>query len=117
MIFVFAKTPDDITASLAKKIDEAVAANTDKKLAAVINFTGGQTDEFQQEVGKFAEKNDLKHISLAVSADGEKFKVSDEVNVTVMHYLGKKVKFRFATNTVDDQAIETIVKGIDTVLQ
>jgi hypothetical protein len=117
VIFVFAKTPGDITASLAKNLDEAVAANTDKKLAAVINFTGEQTDEFQKKVGKFAEKNDLQNVLLTVTADAEKFNISDEVNVTVMHYRGKKVKFRFATSTVDDQAIDAIVKGIDSILE
>ena len=83
----------------------------------MINFTGEQTDEFQKEVGEFAKENDLQNVSLTVTADAEKFKVSDDVNVTVMHYLGKKVKFCFAANTVDDQATDAIVKGIDAILQ
>ncbi len=117
MIFVFAKTPGDVTASLAKKLDQAVADNADKKLAAVINFTKEQTDEFQKEIAEFAEKNDLKNISLTVTADGEKFNISDDVNVTAMHYLGKKVKFRFATDTVDKSAVDAIIKGVDTILE
>jgi hypothetical protein len=117
VIFVFAKTPGDVTASLAKKLDQAVADNADKKLAAIINFTSEQTDEFQKQVADFAEKNSLKNISLTTTADAKKFNISDDVSVTAMHYVGKTVKFCFATDTVDADAIEAIVKGLDTVLQ
>jgi hypothetical protein len=117
VIFVFAKTPGDLTASLAKKLDEVVAANTDKKLAAVINFTGEQTEEFQKQVGEFAEKNKLENVALTVTSDAKNFNISDDASVTVMHYVGKEVKFVCSTKKVDDQAVTAIVEGVETILQ
>lgn len=119
VIFVFAKTLDDATASLVKKLDEVVAANTDKKLAAVINFTGEATAEFQEEIAQFAEKNEIENVHLAATADAKKYKISDDAKVTVMHYKGKEVKFNCTVDEdgLDKQAIEGIVEGVSTILE
>ena len=111
VIFVFAKTPDDAMASLVKKLDEVVAANTEKKLAAVVNFMGEVTDEFQEQIAQFAEKNKIKNVTLAATAEAKKLKISDEATVTVMHYKGKEVKFNCAVgeNGLNKKAINTIV--------
>ena len=119
MIFVFAKTPDDALAGLVKELDKAVAANAEKKLAAVVNFTGELTDEYKDKVAKFAEKNKIEQVALTMTGDAEKFKVNDAAEVTVMHYKGKEVKFNFATdkNGLNQQAIKAVVDGIQKVLE
>jgi len=118
VVFAFAKTPDDNLASLAKELDKVVAANADKKLAAVINFTGELTDEYQEKVAEFAEKNGIKNIALTVTADGKKFAVSDDAEVTVMHYKGKEVKYNFSADKsgLDEKAVKAIVEGVQKVL-
>jgi hypothetical protein len=119
VVFAFAKSPSDELASLAKKLDKVVADNADKKLAAVINFTGEMTDEYQEKVAEFAEKNDIENLALTITADAKKFKVSDEAEVTVMHYKGKEVKFNFSAKSggLNEQAVASIVDGLKTVLE
>lgn len=106
-------------ASLAKQIDKVVEKNEDKKAAAVINFTGDPSDEYTEQIKQFAEKNELKNVALTVTQDGGKFKVNDEADVTVMHYLGKKVKYNFAAakGGLDDKAIKSIVDGTSAILE
>jgi hypothetical protein len=118
VIFAFAKSADDNLASLAKAIDKAVADNADKKLAAVINFTGESTDENLEKIAEFAEKNGIKNTALVVTGDASKFNVSDDMEVTVMHYKGRKVTFNFAANKdgLGDQAAKAVVEGLKTLL-
>ncbi|MCH5374061.1 MAG: hypothetical protein JJ992_08795 [Planctomycetes bacterium] len=115
---MFAKAPGDDLASLAKQIDKVVAANADKKLAAVINFTGESTDEYQEKIAKFAEDNAIKNIALTVTADAKRFKVSDDAEVTVMHYKGKQVKFNYSSDKsgLDEKAVKAIVDGVQKIL-
>jgi rRNA-processing protein FCF1 len=118
VIFAFAKSADDNLASLAKAIDKAVADNADKKLAAVINFTGESTDENLEKIAEFAEKNGIKSTALVLTGDAKKFNVSDDAEVTVMHYKGKKVAFNFSAKKdgLGDQAAKAVVEGLKTVL-
>lgn len=119
MIFAFAKTPDDNLASLAKELDKAVAANSEKKLAAVLNFTGEATDEYKAKVKEFVEKNDLKNTAVMVTSDAERMKVADSAQVTVMHYKGKQVKYNYSTEKPElpADAVKQIVAGVDKTLE
>ncbi|MCU0871505.1 MAG: hypothetical protein MUE50_04095, partial [Pirellulaceae bacterium] len=73
-----AKTPDDALASLAKQIDKLVADNQEKKLAAVINFTGEPTDDYKAKIAEFGTKHNLKNVALTVTADADRFKINDQ---------------------------------------
>ena len=118
MIFAFAKNADDNLASLAKAIDKVVADNAEKKVAAVINFTGESTDEYLEKIAEFAEKNGIKNTALVVTGDAKKFNVSDDVDVTVMLYKGRKVMYNFSANKdgLGDQAVKAVVEGAKTIL-
>lgn len=118
MIFVFAKNADDHLASLAKAIDKAVADHADKQLAAVINFTGEATDEYLEKIGEFAEKHGIENTALVVTGDANRFKISDDVDVTVMHYTKRKVTFNFSAKNeeLDDDATAKVVDGLKTML-
>ena len=116
--FIFAKTPDNTLASLIKELDEVAAENADSKMANVVNFNGEVTDEYIQKIKEFGEKLDLKHTALTTSADGDKFKVNNDAEVTVMHYKGKKVKYNFASKEgLSDDAVKQIVKGASTIVE
>ena len=119
MTFVFTETPNDDLASLAKQLDKLVVDNEEKKLAVVMNFTGEPTDEYTESIAKFAEKHNLKNVTLTVTGDAGKFKVSDEAEVTVMHYKGKKVAFNSAVKPggLKKDAIKKIVEGTSTILE
>jgi hypothetical protein len=116
---MFAKAPSDALASLAKQIDKLVADNEDKKLAAVINFTGEPSDDYQAKIAEFGEKHNIKNIALTMTADGQKFNVSEDAEVTVMHYKGKTVQFNLAVaeGKLDDGSVKAILAGTKKILE
>lgn len=117
-MFAFAKTPDDALASLAKQVDKLVADQQEKKLAAVINFTGEASDDYKAKIAEFATKNNLKNVALTVTADAERFKVDGQAEVTVIYYKAKKVKSRHAVPAggLNEAAVKEIVAGAKAVL-
>ena len=118
-MFAFAKTPDDALASLAKQIDKLVADNQEKKLAAVINFTGEPSDDYKAKVAEFGTKHNLKNVALVITADAERFNVNDQAEVTVMHYKGKSVKSNcaVAAGGLNEAAVKSILEGVKTILE
>ncbi len=118
MVFIFAKTPSDQLASLAKQIDQVVAKNKDKKLSAVINLIGEPTDAYLEKAKRFAQENGLKNVVITVTGDTDRFNVSDAAEVTVMHYKRKRVKFNYAVDKdgFNKEAIDKIVGGISSIL-
>lgn len=117
MVFIFAKTPSDSLASLAKKVDSAIAKNKDAKLSAVINFTGQPTDDYLDKIRTFAEKNKIENIALTTTSTQDRFKVSPKAAVTVMHYKGKRVAYNYATDgEIDKKGVEAITKSISKIL-
>jgi hypothetical protein len=118
VVFVFAKTADDALAGLAKEIDTLVAANQEKKLAAVINFTGEANDDTKAKIKEFGEKHELKNVALTLTADAKRFQINDDAEVTVMHYKGKKVLFNAAVakGGLGKEAVAAIVEGTKKIL-
>ena len=116
---IFARATDDALASLVKEIDKLVAEKKDKQLAAVVNFIGEPTDEMKAKIKDFGEKHDLKNVALVVTKDADAFKISDEAEVTVMHYKDKKVKFNAAAakGALNKKAIDAIVAGLPKILE
>lgn len=117
-MFAFAKTPNDALASLAKQIDKLVADNQDKKLAAVINFTAEPADDLQAKVAEFGTQHDLKNVALTVTADAARFGVSEQAEVTVLHYKQKTVKSLQAVPAggLNEEAVKRIVEGAKAIL-
>jgi hypothetical protein len=113
-----AKTPNDALASLAKQIDKLVADNQEKKLAAVINFTGAPTDDYKAKIAEFGTKHNLKNVALTITADAERFKINDQAELTMMYYKGKTVKSNHAVvvGGLNAAAVKSIVEGAKTIL-
>jgi hypothetical protein len=89
--------PGEALAMLVNKIDAMVVAEKEKKLAAVVNFLGDADDEKMiAKVKNFGEKHAFKKVPLAITGDGDSFKISDGAEVSVMLYRGKKVMFNYA---------------------
>ncbi len=118
MVFIIAKTPDDALAMLVKQIDAMVVAQHEKKLAAVVNFLGEADDKTKEKIKEFGEKLALKEVSLVTTADGDKFKISDDAEVTVMIYQRKKVKFNYALvkGGLDQKTIAAIIESVKKML-
>ena len=105
-------------ASLVKELEKVVVANAEKKLAAVVNFTGEPTDDFQAKIAEFAKQNEIEQVALTATKDAAKFQVNDAAEVTVMHYRKKQVKYNFASDKagLNQQAIQAIVEGVKQIL-
>ena len=105
-------------ASLVKELEKVVVANAEKKLAAVVNFTGEPTDDFQAKIAEFAKQNEIEQVALTATKDAAKFQVNDAAEVTVMHYRKKEVKYNFASDKagLNQQAIRAIVEGVKQIL-
>jgi len=111
-VFVFTNTADDSLASLAKQLDKLVATNSAKQLAAVVHFTGDPTDEFSKKIQAFGKKHKLKNVTLAITADQDRFDVNDDAKVTVMAIDARHVAYNFATDgELKEEDIESILKG------
>ena len=100
---------------MVKAVDKFVADNSDKKVAAVVNFTESDADEIE----KFAEENKITNVALSLSGDGDKFKVNEDAELTVMAYKGKTVLFNLAA---DDKGISkktgaAIVAGAKAIVE
>jgi len=117
-VFAFAKTPNDALASLVNQIDKLVADNQEKKLAAVINFTGEPSDDYKSEIAEFGAKHDVKNVALTITGDAERFKVDDQAEVTVIHYKAKTVKSRHSVpaGSLNEVAVKEIIEGAKAIL-
>jgi len=104
---------------LVKKMDKIVAAHQDEKLAAVVNILGEANDRAKKKIYKFGEKHDLKKVPLAITTDGDKFKINDAAAVSVMIYRGKKVKanYALAEGELNLRTVARIVKSTKKMLK
>ncbi len=115
---MFAKTPSDDLASLVKKIDEFVAANKNNKVAAVLNFTGDPDDSYRQKIEQLAKKNGIENIALTTTGDAARFRVSEEAELTIMHYKGKTVLYNFSSESAPSpDEVKQILQGAQKLVQ
>jgi len=113
--FIFARTADDNLAGLAKKIDELVANNKDKKMAAVLNLIGVDEDAAK----KFAAKAGLKNVAVTTvdEKNAKKFSVADSADVTLMYYVKKRVQANASTKKLDEKSAQSIVDTVSKAVQ
>ena len=104
-------------ASLVKQLDALVAANEDKKLAAVVNFI----DLEEATVTAFADKHQFANVALTIvdSKNAGNFDINAEADLTAMHYRGKQVLSNHAVGSgqLNEKAIQGILAGADAILQ
>lgn len=83
--------------SLVKKIDEANDAHKKDKMGSFVIFLE-KSDEFEKKVKELGEKSKLKHTVLALDnpAGPKGYDIAKEADVTVLLYVGRKVKFNYA---------------------
>ena len=120
---VFARRPDAGLASLVKKLDEALAEHADKKLAAFVNLMGSDEETAMQAAKEFAEKQGVERVAIVVPKDLENgpanFNISPESDVTVMLYVGQKVRANhaFAADKLTDEAVAQVLSDLPKILE
>ena len=105
-------------AGLVKALDKAVASNRSSKLSAVVNFEVQANDDFLEKARLFGPKHNVENVALTVTSDGSRFRVNDDVELTVMIYRNKVVKFNHVVEKkVTKKDIQAIIAGTKKVLE
>ncbi len=109
-------------ASLVKQVDETVAKNEDKKMAAFLVVLTEDADAAEAKLKELADKQGIKKVPLTIfeGASGPgSYKISKDADVTVLQWKGQTVKSNhaFAKGKLDAKSVKTIVEDTKTILE
>ena len=99
VVNIFARELTPEVVSLVKKIDGVVGENGEKKMAAFVTLLTNDPDKDEAKLKEIAKKEGLKNVPLTVFdgiAGPEDYKISEKADVTVMMWVGSKVKVNHA---------------------
>jgi hypothetical protein len=115
---VFARKADAALTSLVKKLDAEVAKAGKGKMAAAVIFLSDD-DGMKDQIEKFKETNNIKHVSLALdgSKGPEAYKLSKDAYLTAILYKGKKVKVNHAFEKFEGRDVEAIMNDMPKILE
>lgn len=122
MVNVFAREITGDLTSLVKQIDETVGDHSDQKMAAFVVLLTDDPDAVEPKLKELAEKHKIEKTPLTVFdglAGPPQYKIAKSADVTVMMWVGGKVKFNraYAKGEFDKAAIDGIVKDTSTILE
>jgi hypothetical protein len=108
-------------ASLVKQVDETVAKNEDKKMAAFLVVLTEDPDAVEPKLKELAAKQGIKKVPLTIfeGASGPgSYKISKDADLTVLMWKGLKVEANhaFAKGELDDKSVETVVEDTKSIL-
>ena len=115
------KLSDDLT-SLVKQVDEKVGANKDKKMASFVVVLSEDPAANEARLKELAKKEGVKNVPLTTyenSAGPETYKVSKDAEVTVLLWVGQKVKANhaFAPGKLSKDGIKAILDDTAKILE
>lgn len=123
VVMVFARKPNAALASLVKEIEKKVEENADKKLASFVNLLGDDREAAEAAAKKFVEANKVSKVAIAVPVEYENgpadFGINPKAEVTVMLYVGTKVKANhaFAEGKLDKAGIKAVIDDVAKILE
>lgn len=122
MVNIFAREITGDLASLVKQIDEKIADNSDKKMAGFVVLLTDDADTAEAKLKELAEKQKIEHTPLTLYegvAGPEDYKIAQEADVTVMMWVGGRVKVNhvFEKGKLNKAAIAKIVKDTEKILE
>lgn len=122
MVNIFVREITANLASLVKQIDEVVANNEDKKMAAFLVVLAEDADAVAPQLEDLAEKNGIKNVPLTIF-DGEagpgSYKIAKDADLTVLMWLKRDVKVNYALKKgeLDAETTKKIVADTTTILK
>ena len=127
MVAIFTRSITDNLTSLVKQIDEQVAKNEDKKLAAFVVLLSNDPDADEAKLTALAEKAGIKvgkeaHVPLTIIdgiAGPPNYNISEDAEVTVLHWKGQKVvvNHAYGKGKLDKAAVKAIVESTAKILE
>ena len=101
-------------------MDEATVKNAKKEMGSFVIFLD-KSDENEKAVKTLAEKNKIKETVLALDnpAGPKGFDIAKEADVTVLLYVGKKVKvnYSFEKGKMTAKEVEKIIADLPKILE
>ena len=122
VINIFAREITDDLASLVKQVDEVVAKNADKKMAAFLVVLAEDADAAAPKLEELAKKHGIKNVPLTIF-DGEAgpggYKIAKDADLTVLMWLKRDVKVNHALKKgkLDAETTKKIVADTETILK
>ena len=106
-------------ASLVKKVDAATIANKKKEMGSFVIFLN-KSEEMEQAVKDFGDKNGIKETVLALDAPkGPRgYGIPKTASVTILLYVDHKVKanFAFAKGKMTSADVDKVMKQLPKIL-
>lgn len=122
VVNIFAREITDDLASLVKQVDEVVADNADKKMAAFLVVLAEDADAAAPKLEELAKKHGIKNVPLTIF-DGESgpssYKIAKDADLTVLMWLKRDVKVNHALKKgeLDTKKAKEIVADTKTILE
>jgi hypothetical protein len=119
MVMVFSRTPDDKLATLAKKLDAAIGADSSKKLAAFVNLLGADREVLESKAKEFSTKAKVANVPLVVPVESENgpadYGISPDADVTIIVAKGSKVtaNHAFAKGGLNEAGIKAVLADVE----
>jgi hypothetical protein len=105
---------------LVKKVDEATAKHKKEDLGSFVIFLD-KSDDMEKKVQAFADKQGIKETVLALDnpAGPKGYEISKDAQVTVLLYVGRKVKanFAFEKGKLTAADVEKVMKELPKLIQ
>lgn len=122
MVNIFAREITDDLASLVKQVDDVVAKNADKKMAAFLVVLADDTDVVAVKLEELAKKHGIKNVPLTIfegESGPDSYKIAKDADVTVLMWLKRDVKVNHALKKgkLDAEATKRIIADTKAVLE
>lgn len=123
MVMVFTRKTDEQLAALTRSLDEAVAKNSDKKLAAFINVMADSRDAADAAAKKFASTANAKNVPIVVPVEFENgpanYGINPKADVTVLIATGSKVtaNHTFEKGLSCEACVEAVMADVKKLVQ
>lgn len=121
VVAIFARDVNPAVGELVKKIDDTVAKNGDKKMAAFAVFMTSDVDAIEPKLETLAKAAKLSKtpLTLSESPNGpSNYKLAKDADVTVLMWVDNELKVNqaFAKGKLDKASIDTIVADTKKIL-
>ncbi len=106
---------------MVKRVDNVVGKNKEKKMAAFLVLLSEDPDADAEKLKAFAKKNKLKNTPVTIFdgvAGPPKYKISKDADVTVMMWVGQKVRVNhaFENGKLDKSSIKKVLADTSKIL-
>lgn len=118
---IFARELNSDLASLVKQVDEQIAKNEGKKMAAFVVVLSEDADATAPKLEKLAEEQGIKNVPLTIF-DGEagpgSYKIAKDADVTVLMWKGLEVKANhaFRKGELNAEKVKSVLSDTSKIL-